>query len=181
VLPYAKPEWEKLSIFLNFLIPKLPAPVEEDLSRGILEAIDMDSYRVEKKAIQQISLPDQETEIEPVPTAGGGRRPEPELERLSAILRSFNDAWGNIPWEDKDRIAQRLTVEIPQKVAADSAYQNAIKNSDKQNARIEMDKALRNVIIQMMRDETELSKQFFDNEGFRRWLSDAVFQQTYGR
>jgi SOS-response transcriptional repressor LexA len=44
-------EWEKLSIFLNFLIPKLPAPKEEDLSKGILEAIDMDSYRVEKKAL----------------------------------------------------------------------------------------------------------------------------------
>jgi len=28
---------------LNFLPPKLPAPREEDLSRGILEAIDMDS------------------------------------------------------------------------------------------------------------------------------------------
>lgn len=181
VLPYAKPEWEKLSIFLNFLIPKLPAPVEEDLSRGILEAIDMDSYRVEKKAIQRISLPDQETEIAPVPTAGGGRKPEPELERLSAILRSFNDAWGNIPWEDKDRITQRLTVEVPQKVAADQAYQNAIKNSDKQNARIEMDKALLRVMIGLMKDETELFKQFSDNEGFRRWLSDAVFQQTYGR
>ena len=48
ILPYTNAEWEKLSIFLNFLIPKLPAPQEEDLSKGILEAIDMDSYRVEK-------------------------------------------------------------------------------------------------------------------------------------
>ncbi|MBM9538746.1 type I restriction endonuclease subunit R [Desulfobulbus alkaliphilus] len=47
ILPYSNAGWEKLSIFLNFLIPKLPAPKEEDLSRGILEAIDMDSYRVE--------------------------------------------------------------------------------------------------------------------------------------
>ena len=46
ILPYANAEWEKLSIFLNFLVPKLPAPVEDDLSKGILEAIDMDSYRV---------------------------------------------------------------------------------------------------------------------------------------
>ena len=47
ILPYTESEWEKLSIFLTFLVPKLPAPVEEDLSKGILEAIDMDSYRVE--------------------------------------------------------------------------------------------------------------------------------------
>src|SRR5262249_51270617 len=45
ILPYGVKEWEKLSIFLNFLVPKLPAPKEEDLSKGILEAIDMDSYR----------------------------------------------------------------------------------------------------------------------------------------
>ncbi|MEX2473469.1 MAG: type I restriction endonuclease subunit R, partial [Gemmatimonadota bacterium] len=29
VLPYSNAEWEKLSIFLNFLIPKLPAPKED--------------------------------------------------------------------------------------------------------------------------------------------------------
>jgi hypothetical protein len=35
--------------FLNFLVARLPAPVEEDLSKGILGTIDMDSYRVEKQ------------------------------------------------------------------------------------------------------------------------------------
>ena len=30
ILPYSNARWEKLSIFLNFLIPKLPAPAEED-------------------------------------------------------------------------------------------------------------------------------------------------------
>ena len=34
VLPFTNAEWEKLSIFLNFLIPKLPAPRDEDLSKG---------------------------------------------------------------------------------------------------------------------------------------------------
>ncbi len=55
ILPYTNAEWEKLSIFLNFLVPKLPAPREEDLSRGILEAIDMDSYRVERKEAMRYS------------------------------------------------------------------------------------------------------------------------------
>jgi len=38
ILPYTNADWEKLSIFLNFLVPRLPAPVEEDLAKGILEA-----------------------------------------------------------------------------------------------------------------------------------------------
>src|SRR4029453_3751385 len=58
ILPYTSAEWEKLSIFLNFLVPRLPAPAEEDLAKGILEAIDMDSYRVEKQAAVKIQLPD---------------------------------------------------------------------------------------------------------------------------
>jgi type I restriction enzyme R subunit len=180
ILPYTHAEWEKLSIFLNFLLPKLPAPTEDDLSQGILETIDMDSYRVEKKAALKIQLPDENAEIEPVPAAGGGRRPEPELDRLSNILRTFNDQFGNISWTDSDRIHKLITEDIPNRVAADTAYQNAQKNSDKQNARIEHDKALARVMTAVLKDDTELFKQFSDNEGFRRWLTEMVFDLTYG-
>ncbi len=87
--------------------------MEEDLSKGILEAIDMDSYRVEKQAAMKIQLPDEDAEIEPVPTTGGGRKPEPELDRLSNILKTFNDQFGNIPWTDADRVHKLITEEIP--------------------------------------------------------------------
>ena len=113
ILPYTNAEWEKLSIFLNFLIPKLPAPEEEDLSKGILEAIDMDSYRVEVKEALDLALPDEDAEIGPVPTGGGGRKPEPELDRLSNIIKAFNDQFGNIDWKDADRIRQVIAEEIP--------------------------------------------------------------------
>jgi len=179
ILPYTNAEWEKLSIFLNFLVPKLPAPKEEDLSKGILEAIDMDSYRVEKQSTMRIALPDSDTEIEPVPTAGGGHKPEPELDRLSNIIKAFNDQFGNIPWTDADRVRKLITEEIPARVAADTAYQNARKYSDKQNARIEHDKALVRVMTALLQDDTELFKQFSDNESFRRWLTDTVFALTY--
>ena len=179
ILPYTNAGWEKLSIFLNFLVSKLPAPVEEDLSKGILEAIDMDSYRVEKRAVVKIQLPDEDAEIEPVPTGAGGHMPEPELDRLSNILKAFNDQFGNVPWTDADRVHQLITVDIPAKVAADTAYMNAIKNSDRQNARIEHDKALGRVMTAVLKDDTELFKQFSDNESFRRWLTDTVFALTY--
>jgi type I restriction enzyme R subunit len=179
ILPYTNADWEKLSIFLNFLVPKLPAPKEEDLSKGILETIDMDSYRVEKKAAMKIQLPDQNAEIEPVPTSGGGRKPEPELDRLSNIIKAFNDQFGNIPWTDSDRVHRLITEEIPAKVAADTAYQNAKKHSDKQNARIEHDKALARVMTAVLKDDTELFKQFSDNPAFRKWLTDTIFSVTY--
>lgn len=179
ILPYTNAEWEKLSIFLNFLVPKLPAPEEEDLSKGILETIDMDSYRVEKRAAMSIQLPDEDAEIAPVPAAGGGGRAEPEIDRLSNILKSFNDQFGNIPWTDADRVHKMITEDIPKRVAADKAYQNATQNSDKQNARIEHDKALGRVMTGLLKDDTELFRQFMDNDSFKRWLTDTVFALTY--
>ncbi len=181
ILPFTSAEWERLSIFLNFLIPKLPAPREEDLSKGILEAIDMDSYRVEKQAAQRVQLADEDVEIDPVPTDGGGHKADPELDRLSNIIRGFNDLFGNISWADGDRIRRLIATEIPTKVAANAAYRNARQNSDKQNARIEHDKALSGVIIELMKDDTELFKQFSDNPEFKRWLADAIFAATYDR
>ena len=176
VLPYTNAEWEKRSIFLNFLISKLPAPDDEDLSKGILDAIDMDSYRVEKRAVQKIMLPDEDAEIEPVPTTGGGQRPEPELDRLSNILQAFNDLFGDIAWEDRDRVGELITRTIPARVAADAAFRNARQNSDAANARIEHDRVLARIVTGMVKDDAELFKQFMDNEGFKRWMTDRVFE-----
>jgi type I restriction enzyme R subunit len=181
ILPFSGAGWEKLSIFLTFLIPKLPAPKEDDLSRGILETIDMDSYRVEKQTAMKIALADEDAEIAPVPTSGGGHVPEAEIDRLSNILKAFNDQFGNIAWEDEDRVHRLITEDIPTQVAADTAYRNAQKNNDKQNARIEHDKALARVMTGVLKDDTELFKQFSDNESFKRWLADSVFAMTYER
>ena len=153
--------------------------MEEDLARGILETIDMDSYRVEKQSTMKISLADEDVEIGPVPTSGRGHMPEPELDLLSNIVKTFNDQWGNIPWTDADRMHRLISEDIPARVVADGAYQNAMKNNDKQNARIEHDKALGRVMTAVLKDDTELFKQFSDNESFKKWLSDSIFAVTY--
>ena len=179
ILPYNNAKWEERSIFLNFLVSKLPSPREEDMSKGILDAIDMDSYRVEKKAMQKINLPDGDAEIDGVPGIGTGGRSEADLDRLSNIIRDFNDLFGDIPWEDADRVRRLVTETIPSRVAQDTAFKNAQKNSDRENARIEHDEALARVITAVMKDDTELFKQFMDNPGFKRWMSETSFQIAY--
>ena len=179
ILPYAYAEWEKLSIFLTFLVPKLPAPREDDLSRGILETIDMDSYRVEKQAVQAIQLADEDAEIQPVDTSGGGQKPEPEMDTLSNIVKDFNNRFGNIEWKDQDKVEKVLAEELPAKVAANKAYQNAMANSDEQNARIEHDKAVQSAMNDFLSDYAEMYKQFSDNESFRQWVLAMNFAATY--
>jgi len=176
ILPYNNAEWEKLSIFLNFLIAKLPAPEDVDLSRGILESIDMDSYRAEKQAAMMIALPDADAAIGPVPTSGGGYKPEPEMDRLSNILKSFNETFGTL-FSDTDRVARRIHEDIAPKVAADLAYQNAKLNTPN-TARLEHDKALARVMLSLLKDDTEVYKQFVENVSFERYVKDMVFSIT---
>jgi type I restriction enzyme R subunit len=176
VIPYSNAEWEKLSIFLNLLTPKLPAPQEEDLSKGILEAIDMDSYRVEKKAILKIVLADKDAEIEPVPTDAYGHKSEPELDRLSHILETFNEQFGTL-FTDTDRVAKRIRDDIAPKVAADAAYQNAKENTP-HTARMAHDQALAKVMQHLLKDDTQVYKQFVENEGFKRFVGDMVYAIT---
>jgi type I restriction enzyme R subunit len=176
VLSFGSREWEKLSIFLNLLLPKLPAPKEEDLAKGILEAIDMDSYRVEKKAILKIALADQEAEIAPIPTEGGGWKNAPELDRLSNIIKKFNDTFGTL-FLDADMVARRLHDDIAPKVAADKAYLNARENTP-HTARLACDNALRKVMQGLLRDDTQTYKQFVENEAFRREVSDLIYELT---
>ncbi|MDQ2745170.1 MAG: hypothetical protein M3Z66_23140 [Chloroflexota bacterium] len=131
-VPYTKADWERLSIVLAFLIEKLPAPTEQDLSRRILEAIDVDSYRIEKQVAQHIQLADEDGAIGPVPAGGGGAKSEPEIDLLSNIVRSFNEPFGNIEWDDADRIHTLIPDTFTQKVAADVPYRNAQSGSDRQ-------------------------------------------------
>jgi len=174
ILPYSNAAWEKLSILLNLLIPKLPAPKEEDLAQGILESIDMDSYRVEKQAAQKLALPDEEGVVGPVPVAGGGHNPEPELDRLSNILKVFNDLYG-AQFDDGDRVFRRFVDDVAPKVAANSAYQNARRNTP-QSARMEYDKALGDVMITLLKDDTQVYKKFVQDPGFKRFVADLVLE-----
>lgn len=53
--------------------------MEDDLSRGVLKAIDMDSYRVEAQASLKMSMDDADAVIEPPPPGGGGGGGGPDI------------------------------------------------------------------------------------------------------
>ncbi|MCM1060688.1 MAG: type I restriction endonuclease subunit R [Eubacterium sp.] len=178
ILPYGNADWERLSIFLNLLIPKLPSPRDDDFSEGILDVIDLDSYRLEAQECMSIKLDDEDTEVPPVPAGKTGHIVNPEMDLLSIILNDFNDMFGNINWNDADNVRRQI-LEIPEMVAKDERYQNAMKNSDEQNARMESERALQQIIFAIMADNMELFKQFQDNPSFKKWLSDMVFNLTY--
>jgi len=105
----------------------------------------------------------------------------PPAEQVSIVR--FVD-WANMRLERAIRVKRKIiTLLGEQRQAiiyhAVKAYQNAMKNGDKQNARIEHDKALQRVLLALLSDHTELFKQFQDNPNFKKWLADTVFAATY--
>ena len=172
ILPFAKPEWEKLSIFLTLLVRALPAPEEDDLTKGMLELVDLDSYRIDKQHQRRLPLPDDDASLDPAPVSGGGFKPEPELDPLSVILTSFNEQFGT-GFSDEDRIGRLIREEIAPQVARDQRYRNARTNTPN-TAGIELQAALNRAIDPLFLDQTEFYKQFKDNPQFRNFVQELV-------
>jgi type I restriction enzyme, R subunit len=172
ILPYANKSWEKLSILLNFLVLRLPAPQEEDLAQGILDAIDMDSYRVEKKAALSIGLQATDSLIEPVPSGGGGAKPDPKMEKLSNILKQFNETWGTL-FADTDRIQKVIEDNLVPMVAADPAVQNALANTP-HTADLAISQSLGKAMQTLLKDDTQFYKYFVENKSFQKSVQDLV-------
>ena len=122
-------------------------------------------------------MPDDDAEIDPIPADGGFVKPEPELDTLSGILSEFNNIWGTL-FTDADRVGN-LIANFPQQVEADTAYRNARRNSARENARVELDVALRRAIINSLQCSTELYKHYTENADFKRWLHTQIFAATY--
>ena len=178
ILPYGSIEWEMLSIFLTLLIPKLPSPRGDDFSEGILETIDLESYRAEAQTMVSIALEDSDAEIDPIPVRTDVGIPVPEMDHLTAILATFHDLFGNIEWTDADKVRRQIA-ELPNIVNLDEAYQNAKKNSDAQNARDESDRATMEAIMGTMSAGIELYKHISSNPSLKKWVLDMVFNTTY--
>ncbi len=177
ILPVGKPEWEKVTIFLTLLLPKLPTPKGEDLSKGVLDAISLDSYRAEKQKEIRIQLDEESGEIKPS-TFGINQIKEVEKDPLDKIVSDFNSIFGDIQWSNADNIAKQIE-ELPNIIAQNEIVMNAIKNSTEQNARLEFDNALLSILTAMINDHMELFKQYNQNEIFKKWLSDSVFEIIY--
>ena len=88
----------------------------------------------------------------------------------------FNDNFGTL-FTDADRVAKRIRDDIAPKVAADAAYQNAKENTP-HTARMAHDQALGREMQILLRDDTQIYKQFVENESFKRFVGDMVFAMT---
>ena len=101
------------------------------MAKGVLEAVDMESYRMERKAAQSISLAEEDAEIAPALATTASGAQEPEIDRLSNIIAEFNKTWGG-KFSDRKRVEEVLS-RIPEQVMEDQQYQNELGPAERPN------------------------------------------------
>ena len=179
LLSFRNAYWERLYWFLKYLTLKLRPPESEDLAKGILEAIDMDSYRLTRNTSGDITLSEEGGEIDPISAAAGGKRGEPELDALENIINMFNERFGLDGWSDDDKIRNFLFHQLPQEIEADGITTTTIQNSDKQNAKIASDKKVEDLMQDVIFQFTDLYKKFTDDPDFKRQYMAFVFDRLW--
>jgi type I restriction enzyme R subunit len=172
--------WEQLWWYLKYLLPKLIIDENEDLAQGIIESIDMDSYRPAKQGTEKISLIEEPGFVTPIPVGVGGGKPEPELDTLENILNAFNHRFGDIEWTDKDKVNKFLTEQLPSEMKADKKVMDEIATSpDKQNAKISSDKKVEELMQQYLFTQTEIFKKFSTDQDFQRRYKEFIFDTLW--
>lgn len=178
ILSFSNVYWERLYWFLKFLIPKIKPEEIEDLAKGILEAIDLDSYRLTRTTQENIKLKGDD-ELDPTPPVMKGKKGELGFEELEAIINEFNTRFGIDNWSDDDKVKNFLFEQLPADFARDADTVNAVKNSDKQNAKITSDKKVEDLMQDVIFQYTDLYKKFTDDPDFKRQYLDFVFDKIW--
>jgi type I restriction enzyme R subunit len=172
IVPFENPYLERLYIFLNHLQNKLGGDTPIDLAQGILDNIDMDSYRLQLEATTDI-LMEQGEDLKPIPTDMRGGTNQPEIDKLSNILQTFNDRYGT-QFEDVDKVRQ-MAESVANDVAKNQELITSIKYSDDQNARITSDKIVGEELLKHITTNFDLYKLYSDNKEFKEDFSAMMF------
>lgn len=172
IVPFENPYLERLYIFLNHLQNKLGGETPIDLAQGILDNIDMDSYRLQLEATTNIAM-EQGEDLKPIPTEMRGGTNQPEIDRLSNILQTFNDRYGT-QFEDVDKVRQ-MAESVAKDVAQNQELITSIKYSDDQNARITSDKIVGEELLKHITTNFDLYKLYSDNKEFKEDFSAMMF------
>ncbi len=171
IVTFDDPQLEKLFIFLKFLIKKLPKR-NEPLPYEVLEAVDMDTYKVQKTLETSVVLDDEEGIIEPMGGGGTHDLPGDESDALSRIIAEINERFGtNFSNEDKIIINT-----LSRKLVENEGLEGSIKNNSKDSAKIKFDELFQDELIGMLNNHFDLYKKLDENPEMKKYVGERVFE-----
>lgn len=177
IMPTGSLEWEKKQTLLSLLLPKLPSLGTDDLTKGLIESVDFDAYRLQKQEERGILLQNVNSEIEPVPTSTTARQAEEDMQRLSTIESEFNELFGNIDWQDEEVVRKQVD-ELTERVKNNTDVRNAMLRNDEATANQNCDESTQNEMMQMTMTHTELMQHYFKNSDFQQQLNEIIRERV---
>ncbi|EHJ5442391.1 type I restriction endonuclease subunit R [Campylobacter upsaliensis] len=171
ILPFNDIELEKLSILLKMLIAKIVPPRTEDLAKGILNNVDLNSIRIILESKKDISL-SSNGEITPS-SADGSSKKEVELERLSNIVREFNTKFGSVDFGTNEKIAKEL-MDLKDDIAKEQTFRDSL--GDEQNARRLFADIFKIQYLQFFKRNKDFFTQLDNKEEFKERVSNVIYE-----
>ncbi|EAH6260326.1 type I restriction endonuclease subunit R [Campylobacter upsaliensis] len=171
ILPFNDIELEKLSILLKMLITKIVPPRTEDLAKGILNNVDLNSIRIILESKKDISLSNN-GELSPA-GADDSSKKEVELERLSNIVREFNTKFGSVDFGTNEKIAKEL-MDLKDDIAKEQTFRDSL--GDEQNARRLFADIFKIQYLQFFKRNKDFFTQLDNKEEFKERVSNVIYE-----
>ena len=176
ILPFNDTELEKLHILLKMLITKIAPPRTEDLAKGIVNNIDLESIRIILTDTKDIELEEDKGGVKPS-SADGSSKKETEFERLLEIVKAFNDRFGSIDFDTDENITKSLV-----KLKDDIRENQTLKDSlnDKQNSRRLFAEIFKNKYLDFYLENSPFLEQLGDKQAeFKEKISSVIFEMIW--
>lgn len=172
ILPFNDIELEKLSILLKMLITKIAPPRTEDLAKGILNNVDLNSIRIILESKKDIELEEDKGGIKPS-SADDSSKKEVEFERLSNIVREFNTKFGSVDFGTNEKIAKEL-MDLKDDIAKEQTFRDSL--GDEQNARKLFADIFKNEYLRFYKKNKDFFIQLDNKEEFKERVSNVIYE-----
>lgn len=172
ILPFNDIELEKLYILLKMLITKIAPPRTEDLVKGILNNVDLNSIRIILESKKDIELEEDKGGVKPS-SADGSSKKEVELERLLNIVREFNTKFGSVDFGTNEKIAKEL-MDLKDDIAKEQTFRDSL--GDEQNARRLFADIFKNQYLQFFKRNKDFFTQLDNKEEFKERVSNVIYE-----
>lgn len=174
IVTFEDPQLEKLYIFLKFLIKKLPRR-ENPLPVEVLEAIDMETYKIDRKGEVDVALENKDGELDPM-TGGGGKKTggDDEEDALSKIIKEINERYGT-NFSDNDKV---ILNDLSAKLLKSAVLQGSIQNNSKDSAKLKFDQLFQDELVGMLDNHFNLYQKLDQSPELKKFVQEKVFEHV---
>ncbi|MEA3374713.1 MAG: DEAD/DEAH box helicase family protein [Chloroflexota bacterium] len=173
VITFRDPDLEKFYVFARLLLRRLPWK-RGTLPRGILDEVELGTYRLRETHEGKIDLDRGLGVVKPQSTEGLRRAQEEELLALSEIVKLLNERFGaNIP----EKEGEKFITELQERLGEDEGLAASVRVNAREDARLSFEHAVNDRIQEMVDVSFRFYKLLNDEPDFADFFRDIMFDR----